>query len=476
MRSYWTLQAAIACLIMLTLWLGCNRPDPQTTAGDELQIAEPAISVKILVLDDESLGPVIQRQFRSRRNGEVQVVQLPWEKFADDNFAAAQTADLLIYPAWRLGELASRDLLVPISEDNARLEENANRSLLFSDRDQAISWGGKQVAMSMGQSHWVMLYRSEILETLSVSPPATWKEFDKLVDSIEALSEGDLPKRIAIPLQGHWASYSLLVRVASAIRVPGKFSSLFEVSTMQPLVDTEPFLKSLQAWQKQVGPFPLSQTPAEVLADYAQGEVAVALIPLNSHWLDEVGSDAFPQTTLSGVPGWEAVYDVNREVWIEQLAGTKLCVPLIGSSGMLVSASNSSQQQRNGIDVMTWMTSKPMSGILSQESPQAGMSRKVHLANPGPWLGTSFSADHAAQFADYMNGLEGTRRVLISLRIPGAEQYLQVLDDAVRDSILNHANAVETLASAASQWISIVAEKGMPEQKRAYRQSMGLAN
>jgi hypothetical protein len=75
-----------------------------------------------------------------------------------------------------------------------------------------------------------------------------------------------------------------------------------------------------------------------------------------------------------------------------------------------------------------------------------------------------------------MNGLEGTRRVLISLRIPGAEQYLQVLDDAVRDSILNQANAVETLASAASQWISIVAEQGMPEQKRAYRQSLGLAN
>jgi ABC-type glycerol-3-phosphate transport system substrate-binding protein len=463
-----------AMLVSLFLLLpACNSTTPDE-AEDGQPVAQPKISVKILVLDDDRLGPVITRQFRSRRNGEAAITEMSWQAFAKGEFAAAASHDLVIYPAWRLGELASRDLLVPITPDNARLDANASRVLLFSDRNQAISWGGQQVAMSLGQSHWVMLYRSDVLQQLNAEPPETWDDFDKLADGMSGLPD-DLPRRISIPLAGHWASYSLLVRAASAIRLPGRFSNYFDVSTMKPLIDTEPFLLSLQAWQQQAGSATSPQTPAQILQDYAAGKVAIAVVPVNRYWFNETGVEVLPPVTLSGIPGWKSVYDVSRDIWKEQLPGTLLPVPLTGSTGMLASALTGTDQQRNAIEVLSWMTDKQMSSVISVESPQTGLSRKVHLANPEQWLGPLPGPENATRFADYLNELDGGRRMLIALRIPAADRYLQALDEAVRQSVVDDANVVESLATAASRWSEIVSDEGPEAQKAAYRESSGLS-
>ena len=205
---------------------GCDASSQEDSSSvQDTQVRK--ISVNVLVIGDKTLGPVIQRQFGSRRNGEATLTEMAWEEFASSNFAAAAENDILVYPARRLGELASRGLLVPITDNNARLENNWNRSLLFSDRDHAVSWGGEHVAMSMGQSHWVMLYRTEWLEATESEIPVTWNDFEKLTLAIADLDSTELPKRIAIPLKDHWASYSLMARVASAISTSRKVLQLF---------------------------------------------------------------------------------------------------------------------------------------------------------------------------------------------------------------------------------------------------------
>lgn len=461
------LVASFCCLT------GCNAPD-DNESGAAADAPVRKVSVKLLVIDDTSLGAVIKRQFGSRRNGDVHLTEMTWDDLAASDYQAVRDNDVVIYPSWRLGELASRDLLVSITEDNARLEDNDNRALLFSDREQAISWAGQQVATSLGQSHWVMLYRSDVLEAVESEPPTTWKEFDKLAEKIAALENAGLPSRIAVPLQGHWASYSLLARTASAIRLPGKYSSYFDVNTMKPLVDSPPFLESLQAMQKQVSRDGTPQSPQQVIADYLNGNVAVAMVPVNHHWLAGDEGSRMPGTVIGRMPGWVSVYDSSRETWNEQLPGTLLTVPLTGTTGMLASCSVGTNQQRNAIEVMQWITSKQISSIVSVESGKTGLSRKSHLGNPAKWLGPLVASDNLSQYTDYLTELNDGRRVLTALRIPQAGRYLDALDGGVRNVILQQANVVETLAAVAMNWSGLNEEIGMESQKQAYRKSEGL--
>ena len=182
-----------------------------------------------------------------------------------------------------------------------------------------------------------------------------------------------------------------------------------------------------------------------------------------------------PVTELGPVPGWKEMYDPTRESWFAPPSESNLSVPLAGSTGMLASVSASSKQVRNAIEVMDWMTEKKIGAILSSESPNTGMSRKVDLANPARWLGERLSAKNDSQFVDYVNDLNGGRRILFFMRIPNADSYLNALDAAVRKAVLENANVVEVLSFAARAWSQLNEELGLEAQKNAFRKSVGLS-
>ncbi|MGI9519890.1 MAG: ABC transporter substrate-binding protein [Pirellulaceae bacterium] len=461
-------------ILMLCTCNGCGTASPEDSATDGTAVAPRQITLKVAVIDDAVLGPVIQRQFGARRNGEIQLTELSWQEFADGDFAVASDNDILIYPMWRLGELASRDLLTPITDDNMPREDSDRRSILRSDRENTIGWGGQEVAVSLGQSHWVMLCRTDVLEEHKLDIPATWKEFSDLAAQLARQTGSDLPQRIAVPLKDHWASAVLFVRAASGIRLPGRYSSFFDVGSMQPLIDTEPFLRSLQGWDTDVIDSAVPQDPEEILLDYASGKIAIAVVPLNARWLDNVDSESLPPTTIVPVPFWSGVYDQPQERWIERRKDDSPIVPLVGSSGMLASTSANSSQLRNSMDFLTWVTEKQISTIVSVESRHAGLSRKSHLGNPAKWLGSSFSAEQARQFANVLTEANESRLRLNSLRIPDASRYLAALDEAIRRVMIEDANSVEELAGVAQTWSLIASESNPEETKANYRRSEGL--
>ena len=461
------------CLLLLGL-SGCGADAEADKETEVTTRSVRSVELDVLIIDDQQLGSVFKRQFGSRRNGVANINEMTWQEFRDGNYQAALENDLLVYPSWRLGEMASRGLLEEITSGNSRLDEGRTRALLVSDRNQAVEWGRKQVAMSLGQSQWVALYRTDVLEKLEMKVPRTWEEFNRLAEQIAQIKGDDLPKRIAFPLQGHWASASLLVRVVAAIRISGKYSSLFNVKTLEPQIDTEPFILSLQAMQKQLAPAEEPLNPKQVLAAYANGELAIAVVPINHHWLSAEGVEKFPPTDLGPIPGWPEVFDPSRDTWNALPQGANVSVPLAGTTGMLVSASSNSEKIRDSIEVMDWMTEKQMSSVLSSESENTGMSRKVHLGNLERWLGDNMDSKNGSAFVDYVNELNASRRIMFLLRIPAADQYLDVLDDAVRKSVLQKFNVVEALAGAAQGWTKINNQLGVASQKSAYRKSVGL--
>jgi len=240
------------------------------------------------------------------------------------------------------------------------------------------------------------------------------------------------------------------------------------------MIGLPPYLASLQAWKKQVDNTQKALDPAQVIAEFVNGKAAIAMVPVNRQWLAANQEAKLPPLTIGGIPGSQSIFDGSRDTWTEQLPGTMIEVPLTATTGMLTSCAASTDQQRNAIEVMIWMTSKPISSVVSVESTRTGLSRKSHLGNPGKWLGEQLDSEQLSQFTDYMIKLNSGRRQMTALRIPQADRYMDALDQAVRGVILEDQNAVEALAAVAARWEVLSNEIGRDAQLKAYRKSEGL--
>ncbi len=69
----------------------------------------------------------------------------------------------------------------------------------------------------------------------------------------------------------------------------------------------------------------------------------------------------------------------------------------------------------------------------------------------------------------------GRNNYLFALRIPGRQQYLAALDEAVLAALAG-GSPVTALQQASDRWQQITEKLGADKQKAAYRLSLGLEN
>ena len=65
-------------------------------------------------------------------------------------------------------------------------------------------------------------------------------------------------------------------------------------------------------------------------------------------------------------------------------------------------------------------------------------------------------------------------RRLSSIRIPGWQRYLAVLDEAVLAARTGPRHPSEALTETAEAWSAITEELGLEQQREAYTRSLGL--
>ncbi len=235
----------VALLVLAACSGGCGTNRSELPAGSDEQAARavsPAISLNILVVDDTRLAPVMARQYSARQNATLNISETTWPALVDSQFADCEKNDVIVFPARRLGELTSRQIIRPLDLEDLSGAES-RRSVFYFDRQPLVTWHDQTMGVSLGQSLPVLLCRQDVLTACQVDVPTTWTEFSELAKKISASDAERLPSGIGIPLAGHWASQMLMVRAAPAIRARGRYSALFDVTDMRPLIDSEPFLR-----------------------------------------------------------------------------------------------------------------------------------------------------------------------------------------------------------------------------------------
>ncbi len=470
---------------VVLLFVGCSGTSDSPPTPDSTPI-EPSGPVRLLVVDDPELASVIERQWRAQSDIVVEVRQATTEellKLPPRNLKA----DAIIYPSGLLGGLAERSSIAPVPERELASDEAARNDVLAFDRRAIVTWGKTVYAFSFGSPQFVLMYRADIFEQLNLTPPQSWSEYQQLAVRLSSRKElGDLAppaeetwSATAEPLAPGWAGQMLLARAAPYVRHRSRYSALFKFTTMEPLVDGEPFVRALEELvaAAKYGPANSEQlSPHDARRQLLSGKCAMA-VTWPSGASESPGADERePQrmnVSFAMLPGSTSSYNFTATKWEPRRADDDPFVPLLGVAGRLGSVTTESQSPAAALQMLMLLTSEDLSRQISPHSHHTTIFRSSHLAQSDIWVDREVDSHGARQYADVISDTQALAVWLDSLRIPGRSQYLAALDEAVHQSLAGEKTPADALRAAAERWREITEQIGVDAQRQAYQRSLG---
>ena len=480
----WALLPLLAGLFSLGLTSGCQRPS-EPVGGNGEQLAQPAAepSIRLLVIEDATLAEEIERQWNLRTARGLVVRQRRWDELAS---AKRLAADVVIYPAGYLGDLAERGLLAPVPAEVLAGPDVERRDLLPTQQQLEMVWGKKTMAFPFGSPTLVLYYRADILEALDLKPPATWREYQQLVLRLKAQPSvpgsadanrvlGRQPWTAALePLATTWAGQLLLARAVAYAKHPRQVSTWFDIDSMRPRIDSEPFVRALEELAESQGDLPMpwrALDPAGVRALFHAGHCALALTwPSATGTTSDETRGAF---RIAPLPGSDELFDPVRRAWRAR-DPQRPRPQLLGVSGRLGSVTWEADSPRAAADLLAWLTGPEIAADVSGRCSATTLFRVSHLRRPEQWMERGAPRRSIQDYADWVRSAQPTVDAVFSPRLPGRQRYLAALAQGVHYRLFEGRNAAECLAETARTWEQITDSLDRDKQRIAYRRSLAI--
>ena len=427
--------------------------------------------LKLLVVDDAPLGEAIAREWKSRTEG---TIELDHVKLADILNASRLPGDAVVFPAGYVGELVEDELIVPLDETALASDKFDRREILDQVRLRDISWGNRTVAVPLGSPQLLLVYRRDLFEKQGLKPPRTWGEYQEILRRLSAIAaEGDAQLAAAAePLADGWAGNMLLARAAAYVAHRDQVSPLFHYTTLEPLITTAPYVRALEelvAAQK-LAPRQTELTPSQALTELCAGRAALAIA-----WPGPAQGKAAKACDLplgfALLPGADNVYNFQQQTWEPRGAGEETHVPLLGIAGRVGAVTSTTADAGRSQSFLMWMASRELSPLIGPASGDTTLHRESHLADPTRWT-SGLDPAAAKSYADTLKKSLMLPR-FISLRLPGRDEYLAALEDAVQAAVAGDKAPAKALAVASHKWQEITAARGLENQRRALHHSLG---
>lgn len=481
-RAWWDYGFLLCAVIPFALATGCQQSAPSTE--DAVVNSTDASPVRFLVIEDAVLAEEIQRQWELRTDQKIVVRERRWEELAA---AKRLAADVVIYPAGYLGELAERRLLAPIPTDVIAGPAVRRDDLLPLQRQLETVWGKKTMALPFGSPMLVLYYREDVLKALGVSVPQTWEEYQRVVAALHARPE---LARIAQstddteqqsqwvptlePLKSTWSAQLLLARAVGYARHPEQIATLFEAGSMKPRIDSEPFVRALNELaqcQEGVPDAWRALDPTEVRELFHRGQCALALTWPSAR--SETSDRTRGGFRIAPLPGSLDVFDPISREWSVRKSGREMAL-LLGISGRLGSVTWEAGSPQTAARLLALMTGPEIATEVSARDQDTTLFRESQLSRVEQWVERAAPRRAAQDYGDVVRAAQASRDVVFSPRIPGRATYLTALAEAVRRRLVEDVDAAESLAEAARQWERITDSLGRDQQRLAYRRSLGM--
>lgn len=470
----WLAAAMLLSAMFLSVVAGCGGPSPAPKPA-----AEPPrgpARLKLIVFDDPALADQIERQWKARAEGELEVERRAY----DVTETTKLEADLVVVPSMTLGELAEWAVIEPLP-GRGEQDESEQRDIFPAQRLHETVWAKRQYAVPFGSPQFVLYYRKDLWDGQGWEAPVAWKGYQQQIEQLakELKRRGGAPAyAVAEPLGEGWAAPTLLSRAAPYVRHASQFSDLFDYATMKPLIDQPPFVRALEELVRAARLAPpdvMQSDPEQLKRWFYSGRVAMVMAWPSSAFAvrKEVEQPIEPaQVALAPLPGSEEAYHFEWKAWDKQPGGVRR-VPLLGASGRLGAIVRGTKQRSAAADALLWLSSRKWSSAIASSSRATTCFRSSHVGDVR-WVDEGLSQDHAQAYGEIVEETQSLPRSMFALRIPGGRAYMKVLDEAVRKAVRDEIDVAGALREVAAEWEKLTDALGRELQQRAYRRSLGL--
>ncbi len=395
-------------------------------------------------------------------------------------------ADVIAYPDELLGELAERGLLDPAPDyvsqgDGFAGDDFAPDDLVAVVRRQLMKWGEQTLAISFGHRVFALAFRADVLESMGIPPPTTWEDLAAALTQLrEQAAPGnlELPKTMIVqPMDRRWLADLFLARAAAYARNPGRYSALFDLQTMKPLIDEPPFVRALKELTQTKPPFgTASDDPAVAFEAVVNGQAIFAIgwpPSRQSQATATVDPEVLRRVKVAELPGSREWFDFTRGIWQSRGGDEAIEVPLAAPAGRLGSVLSHSRRRQAGWHLLVRLTGRTWSSQVSSSSSATGPFRLSQMAAARSWSRPDLG-EIADDYAHVLLNAFSRETVLVRPRFPGCQRYMGALAKAVEAALTEQVSEERLLGKVAEEWNRITDELGRESQLRAYHLHLGL--
>ncbi len=413
-----------AAAVVASLDLGCGKQMPVVPPAAQTRQDVP---LRVLLVGAPGDKDAVSRGWQAVSEQAIQVDVLPLNRadpsgLSDALLAGAKKADVVIYPLVLVGEVVRNDAVVKMTADELKRIELEVGGLLPAARNGAARYGGATYALPLGCA------LPAVVAQANVEPLESWEDYDRLV-------ENQWGGTAAEPTAAGRAGTMFLWRCR------GIKNWLFERKDLKPLVNTQPYVTSLELMLRTNERYATKdQTPAQIWNLVGAGKLR--------------GGIGFPEQR-SGAMGDTLVFALPGTVNLSKV--------VLDPFSPVVSLSASCRQTISSKRFLQWLAGGE--GSRSVRGQVAGMT---------DLRGAASINDASSPYDEWLAGQLEAPLTAPCPQLNAASSYLFALDKNVRRALAGEVTAQRALDEVAEQWASLTSAVGRDKQIRAWRMAQGM--
>jgi len=448
----------------------------------------------------------LRGEWIASRGGEISIEEQP---LSVDSLASA---DIVVFPAQRMGDLVDsgalkpipNDVVVPQRQSDSQADEpsqteregakaGAEDTFRYLDiapafREQVSRYGTDRLGLPCGGSALVLVYRQDAFESqanraaaqkagVSLLPPATWTQLDALARFFQGRDwdgQGGPDYGIALvlgPDAEDLGNSTYLARAASLGQHRDHYSFLFDSETMVPRIEAPPFVEALKALVslKALGPPGMERFDAlGARSAFRTGKVAMLIDRAERAAAWSHGKPV----GVAPLPGSERVFEPALKAW-QPASPPNSPSYLPEGGGWLIGVSErlSGKKLEAALDFAKYLTGPDNSNRIRAERPFPMLpvrAAQMGLGLPDP---TTAPDVGSREWSEAVRRTLLAERVVPGLRIPLAGGYLEDLAKGRADALAGR-TPEQALHAVAQAWTERTKALGTQHQSWHYRRSL----
>ncbi len=142
-------------------------------------------------------------------------------------------------------------------------------------------------------------------------------------------------------------------------------------------------------------------------------------------------------------------------------------IPVFGFDDRLIAVTTATRNAASAFQLVEWLASAEISAQLAHDGSPS-MPVRQSSASSSAWYGAALSAEERTKVAKALTSALSGDKFLMIPRIPGVDEYVAALDDAVKAAALGKVAPQAALQQAAERWEQITDAHGRETQRDAY--------